>query len=259
VRCSESYATKILYGRRLDSRKALWVQKIILGGFVMKRRSWVMWAALLVFGFALLSGGCGGGSDGDSSGGGGGSSSYSFNDLEGSWTLVPGTGHGTASGNVSGYPVSGTAECQTLNITIGNIQVNADATLADAVFLMATYWTIAIETPYGSTTTSSWGYEISFGADDVEDPPKLRKTGSNVFVYEYSVNGGDIYNSTITITLISPTTANVRQTFNYTGGELAGTVDNAEVNYSLRKTSSSSNGNNALSEWDGSPSEWAEQ
>ncbi|MDR0649806.1 MAG: hypothetical protein LBF92_10790, partial [Synergistaceae bacterium] len=209
----------------------------------MSKKKFALWAFLSIFLFVFVAAGCSGGGGGDGSGGGGssgGSGEYSFNDLEGTWSLVPGTGHGTASGNYAGYPISGTAECQMLEIAIANIRVNSDATLADAAFAMSTYWTFTAETPYGSFSGYDFEGEFSSGADDVEDPPKLRKTGSNAFVYEYSVNEGDMYNSTITITLTSSTTANVRQTFDYTGGELAGTVDKAEMTYSLRKTSGGS-------------------
>ena len=73
----------------------------------MSKKKFVLCAFLSIFLFVFVAAGCSGGGSGGggTSGGSGGSGEYSFNDLEGTWALVPGTGHGTASGNYAGYSI----------------------------------------------------------------------------------------------------------------------------------------------------------
>ncbi|MDR3231607.1 MAG: hypothetical protein LBT65_09200 [Synergistaceae bacterium] len=213
----------------------------------MKRNRGLLWVLLIVFGFVVMAGGCGGGGgdgDGDSDSGGGwpGGSTptppvtggYDFEDLEGTWVLVPGTATGTARGSGYGMSGTGTGTGKSGTLTVANIRPVSGG--ADADVTVESVWHIKVTIPgYGNYEEDM---PVNLSSMDGDFDPEhagevLKKKNANTFVLEYTYNAGAGEGSgTITITLASPTTANVVHTDTSSGDGL-----NLELNmkYSLKK------------------------
>ncbi|MCL1875578.1 MAG: fibronectin type III domain-containing protein [Synergistaceae bacterium] len=162
--------------------------------------------------------------------GGGGGENYSFNNLEGEWTLISGSGNFT--GNYEGKPFTGVATPRIGKANISNMRDLGNGT-ASGNISMTSEWRIIINVSGFESITEN--FHIGGTAQ------LLRQIGPNVFIYDYaeSYSGfSDVGN--VEITLTSSTTANVTQRGESIepGGSM-----NYEFRYFVRKQSSDNNSN----------------
>ena len=193
----------------------------------MKRKSYAR-ALLMVFAFAVMSGGCGGSGGGDSWDG----IEYNFVDLEGTWELVSGSGSGIAWGSYNGYSFSGDAKALSGTAKIWGIEVTSNEA-ANGEFEVRSWWDVTVNLPgVGSVTeTIPVDFDSSAGEYDPDSPERLKKTGPNVFVIQgASAGSGFTESGTMTIKLFS----DIRAEVTIRGAVLATTV--GRVDYDVKFT-----------------------
>jgi hypothetical protein len=153
----------------------------------MKRRSWVMWGLLFVFGFVLLSGGCGGGGSGS-----GDSDGYDVipgdTTLDDVWEKVAGSVSGTATiDSVTGYTISD------VEITAFALDFTDGSALSSGKMDVELKWTAS----NGSNTQT-------FTTTIKDEAATLTETSSGV--YQYNASDG----TEITLTLNADGTLSVQ-------------------------------------------------
>jgi hypothetical protein len=145
----------------------------------MKARKRALWAVLFVLGFAVMAGGCGGGGGGDGGGngylpGGDPQGEIGFDVLEGTWTVVSGSGRA----EYDGYQGEAKLSSPSGSIKIENLISDAGSETATAYVAYKINWNISYK-GYQETLPDVGDGEVTINRD-------------GPYIFSFNLDGSDV-------------------------------------------------------------------